>query len=89
VTPTPSELRDGRHSGNPSYFVGASVAVGGAVVALPLLQGCGDDEPVASDITTTVRLRINGEDRNVATTPARNRLVDRASSTNATGARTL
>ncbi|MHC9295392.1 (2Fe-2S)-binding protein [Mycobacterium sp. LTG2003] len=47
-------------------FVGASVAVGGAAVALPLLQGCGDDEQAASDITGTVRMRINGEDREVA-----------------------
>ena len=47
-------------------FVGASVAVGGTVVALPLLAGCGDDEPAASETTTTVRMRINGEEREVA-----------------------
>jgi xanthine dehydrogenase YagT iron-sulfur-binding subunit len=47
-------------------FVGASVAVGGAVAAIPLLQGCGDDEPAASETATTVRLRINGEERDVA-----------------------
>jgi xanthine dehydrogenase YagT iron-sulfur-binding subunit len=47
-------------------FVGASVAVGGAVAAIPLLQGCGDDEPAASETATTVRLRINGAEREVA-----------------------
>jgi xanthine dehydrogenase YagT iron-sulfur-binding subunit len=47
-------------------FVGASVAVGGAVAAIPLLQGCGDDEPATSETATTVRLRINGAEREVA-----------------------
>lgn len=47
-------------------FVGASIAAGGAVAAMPLLSGCGDDEPAASEATTTVRMRINGEDREVA-----------------------
>jgi xanthine dehydrogenase YagT iron-sulfur-binding subunit len=47
-------------------FVGASIAVGGTVAALPLLQGCSDDEPAASETMTTVPMRINGEDRVVA-----------------------
>ncbi len=36
------------------------------MAAMPLLSGCGDDEPAASEATTTVRMRINGEDREVA-----------------------
>ena len=56
-------------------FVGASVAVGGAAVALPLLQGCGDDERVASHTTGAVRIRINGEDRDV-TVDNRTSLLD-------------
>jgi xanthine dehydrogenase YagT iron-sulfur-binding subunit len=47
-------------------FVGASVAVGGAAAAIPLLAGCGDDDQhAASDTTGTVRMRINGEDREI------------------------
>jgi xanthine dehydrogenase YagT iron-sulfur-binding subunit len=47
-------------------FVGASVAVGGVAVALPLLQGCGEHEHETSGTTGTVRMRINGEEREVA-----------------------
>jgi xanthine dehydrogenase YagT iron-sulfur-binding subunit len=56
-------------------FVGASVAVGGAVAAIPLLQGCGDDEPAASETTTAVRMRINGEEREL-TVDNRTSLLD-------------
>ncbi|WP_193043692.1 (2Fe-2S)-binding protein [Mycolicibacterium baixiangningiae] len=45
-------------------FIGASVAIGGALGALPLLNGCASDQdgdPAAAP--TTVRMRINGEDR--------------------------
>jgi xanthine dehydrogenase YagT iron-sulfur-binding subunit len=55
-------------------FVGASVAIGGAVAALPLLDGCDDsaDEFVTS---TVVNLRINGEPRKV-TVDNRTSLLD-------------
>jgi xanthine dehydrogenase YagT iron-sulfur-binding subunit len=46
-------------------FVGASVAVGGAVAAFGLLEGCSDERPEASETSTVVRLRINGEPREV------------------------
>jgi xanthine dehydrogenase YagT iron-sulfur-binding subunit len=70
------------HSATPSTqisrrtFVGASVAVGGAAVALPLLQGCGTDEEEALEATTTaVRMRINGEEREL-TVDNRSSLLD-------------
>lgn len=43
-------------------FVGASVAVGGAVAAMGLLEGCSDDTETVST-STTVRMNINGESR--------------------------
>jgi xanthine dehydrogenase YagT iron-sulfur-binding subunit len=47
-------------------FVGASVAVGGAVAAFGLLEGCSDEAPEeAGETSTVVRLRVNGEDREV------------------------
>jgi xanthine dehydrogenase YagT iron-sulfur-binding subunit len=47
-------------------FVGASLAVGGAVAAGPLLSGCGDDEDSRDDSqSSVVRLRINGEQREI------------------------
>jgi xanthine dehydrogenase YagT iron-sulfur-binding subunit len=45
-------------------FVGASVAVGGAVAAIGLLDGC-DDRSETATSATTVRLRINGEPHEV------------------------
>jgi xanthine dehydrogenase YagT iron-sulfur-binding subunit len=56
-------------------FVGASVAVGGAVAAFGLIESCSDDDPEASPTTTVVRLRINGEDREV-TVDNRTSLLD-------------
>ena len=50
---------------NRRTFVGASVAAGGAVTVLPLLGGCAEDAPEAASTTTTVRLRINGTDREI------------------------
>jgi xanthine dehydrogenase YagT iron-sulfur-binding subunit len=48
-------------------FVGASLAVGGAVAAGPLLSGCGDDEESRDESqSSVVRLRINGEQREIA-----------------------
>lgn len=50
---------------NRRTFVGASVAVGGAAAA-PLLAGCGDSDNSADNAqSTTVRLRINGEHREI------------------------
>ncbi|WP_192725978.1 2Fe-2S iron-sulfur cluster binding domain-containing protein [Mycobacterium sp. OAS707] len=46
-------------------FVGASVALGGAVAAFGLLEGCSDDGADEAKTSTVVRLRINGEDREV------------------------
>jgi xanthine dehydrogenase YagT iron-sulfur-binding subunit len=47
---------------NRRTFVGASIAVGGAVAAVPLLGGC-DEESAESGI---VHLRINGQPHTVA-----------------------
>ncbi len=55
-------------------FVGASVVVGGAVAAVPLLAGC-DDAPAQSEATTVVQLRVNGEQREV-TVDNRTSLLD-------------
>jgi xanthine dehydrogenase YagT iron-sulfur-binding subunit len=45
-------------------FIGASVAVGGTVAALPLLDGCSAGERDGTTANSaTVHLRINGEDR--------------------------
>jgi xanthine dehydrogenase YagT iron-sulfur-binding subunit len=61
-----------RHSGhhlqmNRRTFVGASIAVGGAVAAEPLLAGCGTPEAAHRDgEQSVVRLRINGQPHEVA-----------------------
>jgi xanthine dehydrogenase YagT iron-sulfur-binding subunit len=47
-------------------FVGSSVAIGGAVATVTLLQGCSDDTTTADAESTVVRLRINGEEREIA-----------------------
>jgi xanthine dehydrogenase YagT iron-sulfur-binding subunit len=47
-------------------FVGASLAVGGAVAAGPLLAGCGDDEARQDEgQSSVVRMQINGEQREI------------------------
>lgn len=56
-------------------FVGASLAVGGAVAAAPLLAGCGDDDRPDESQSTVVRLRINGEQREI-TVDNRTSLLD-------------
>jgi xanthine dehydrogenase YagT iron-sulfur-binding subunit len=57
-------------------FVGGAVAVGGAVVAAPLLAGCGDSsEEAAETQTSQLRMRINGEDREL-TVDNRTSLLD-------------
>lgn len=56
-------------------FVGASLAVGGAVAAAPLLAGCGDDDRPDESQSTVVGLRINGEQREI-TVDNRTSLLD-------------
>jgi xanthine dehydrogenase YagT iron-sulfur-binding subunit len=62
----------GRHLGgrlrmNRRTFVGASIVVGGAVAAEPLVTGCGAPPPGAGQQeSTTVRLRVNGQPQEVA-----------------------
>ena len=50
---------------NRRTFVGASIAVGGAVATAPLLAGCGEDEQANTATTSVVRLHINGEVREI------------------------
>jgi xanthine dehydrogenase YagT iron-sulfur-binding subunit len=47
-------------------FVGTSVAIGGAVATVTLLSSCSDDTRADEDETTLVRLRINGEEREIS-----------------------
>lgn len=56
-------------------FVGASLAVGGAVAAAPLLAGCGDDDRPDESQSPVVGLRINGEQREI-TVDNRTSLLD-------------
>jgi xanthine dehydrogenase YagT iron-sulfur-binding subunit len=53
---------------NRRTFVGASITVSGAVAAASLAAGCEADAPPAADLptTTTIRLRVNGEEKDVA-----------------------
>ena len=51
---------------NRRTFVGASIAVGGVVATAPLLAACGEDDQANTATTSTVRLRINGEAREIA-----------------------
>jgi xanthine dehydrogenase YagT iron-sulfur-binding subunit len=61
---------------NRRMFVGASLAVGGAVATAPLLAGCGgDDERQDNGQASVVRLRINGEQREI-TVDNRTSLLD-------------
>jgi xanthine dehydrogenase YagT iron-sulfur-binding subunit len=50
---------------NRRTFVGASIAVGGVVASTPLVAGCGEDEHDTAQ-SSTVRLRVNGEDREIS-----------------------
>jgi xanthine dehydrogenase YagT iron-sulfur-binding subunit len=57
-------------------FVGASLAVGGVVAAGSLLSGCSDDDdPHGENQSSVVRLRINGEQREI-TVDNRTSLLD-------------
>jgi xanthine dehydrogenase YagT iron-sulfur-binding subunit len=60
---------------NRRTFVGGSIAVGGVVAASPLIAGCGEDEHSGDAQSSTVRLRINGEDREI-TVDNRTSLLD-------------
>ncbi|WP_319453371.1 MULTISPECIES: (2Fe-2S)-binding protein [unclassified Mycobacterium] len=46
-------------------FVGGSIAVGGTIAASSLLAGCGDGEPDTDARSSAIRLRINGEEREI------------------------
>ncbi len=61
---------------NRRTFVGASIAVGGVAAAGPLLAGCGaSDDDKAQGQSSVVRVRVNGEDREV-TVDNRTSLLD-------------
>lgn len=51
---------------NRRTFVGASVAAGGVVVAGSLLSGSTPESPPAQGETSSVKMRINGEDKELA-----------------------
>ncbi|MEU0499378.1 (2Fe-2S)-binding protein [Mycobacterium sp. NPDC006124] len=68
MTENPKVSQDAGSSGHirRRTFVGATVAVGGAAIAIPLLQGRSDDQiaqPGGNE--TSVRMSINGEDHDV------------------------
>jgi xanthine dehydrogenase YagT iron-sulfur-binding subunit len=50
---------------NRRTFVGASIAAGGVVATAPLLAGCGEDEQANTATSSVVRVRINGEAREI------------------------
>jgi xanthine dehydrogenase YagT iron-sulfur-binding subunit len=50
---------------NRRTFVGASIAVGGVVVTAPLIAGCGEDQQANTTTRSVVRVRINGEARQI------------------------
>ena len=50
---------------NRRTFVGASIAVGGVVASAPLLAGCGEDKQANTATPSVVRLRINGEAKEI------------------------
>jgi xanthine dehydrogenase YagT iron-sulfur-binding subunit len=52
---------------NRRTFVGATAVIGGVVVTSSLLAGCSDDDDASPEAaeSTTVRLKINGEDREI------------------------
>ncbi|SEH91429.1 xanthine dehydrogenase YagT iron-sulfur-binding subunit [Mycolicibacterium rutilum] len=56
-------------------FVGTSVAIGGTVAAATLLPGCSREAPPDESSTSVVRLRINGQEREL-TVDNRTSLLD-------------
>ncbi len=59
---------------NRRTFVGTTVAVGGVVAAMGLLDGC-SDHPAESTTSTTVQVKVNGTDREL-TVDNRTSLLD-------------
>jgi xanthine dehydrogenase YagT iron-sulfur-binding subunit len=60
---------------NRRTFVGASIAVGGVVATASLIAGCGEEEQANTSTSSVVRLRINGEAREI-TVDNRTSLLD-------------
>ena len=60
---------------NRRTFVGASIAVGGVVVTTPLIAGCEEDRNGGSAQSSVVKVRINGEAREI-TVDNRTSLLD-------------
>ena len=60
---------------NRRTFVGASIAVGGVVETAPFIAGCGDDQHDQTAESSVVRVRINGEAREI-TVDNRTSLLD-------------
>lgn len=60
---------------NRRTFVGASIAVSGAVATVPLIAGCGDERHEQAAESTAVHMRINGEAR-IITVDNRTSLLD-------------
>lgn len=60
---------------NRRTFVGASVALGGAVATGPMIAGCTENRESAHDESTVIHLRVNDEDREV-TVDNRTSLLD-------------
>ena len=58
---------------NRRTFVGASIAVGGAVATVPLIAGCGDEHKKTA--SSVVRMKINGDAREI-TVDNRTSLLD-------------
>jgi xanthine dehydrogenase YagT iron-sulfur-binding subunit len=60
---------------NRRTFVGASIAVGGAVATVPLFAGCAEDQDREQAPSSAIRMRINGEEREI-TVDNRTSLLD-------------
>ena len=60
---------------NRRTFVGASIAVGGVVATAPFIAGCGEDDQANTATSSVVRVRINGEAREI-TVDNRTSLLD-------------
>ena len=71
-----ADVQPDRYALKRRTFVGASMAVGGAVVAGSVLSSCSEsDDAVGNASDAVVRLRINGEDRDI-TVDNRSSLLD-------------
>jgi xanthine dehydrogenase YagT iron-sulfur-binding subunit len=56
---------DSQFTVNRRTFVGTTVAIGGVVATVTMLPGCSEDAATDVAESTVVRLRINGEDREI------------------------